>query len=813
MRPDVFLLRGLEVARRHKHNSRFERSLFQLLMFSWVSTHFLNPSLFWPAVGLMAVPVIIHLINRLRYKRVRFAAMEFLLQSQQRNRRRVLIEHLLLLAARVLAVGFIGFLIARFVADPRQLSMFQGAKTHHVLLIDDSGSMRDRIGDTDAFSAAREVIRKLTAEGAQRPETQKLTVLRMSSPNETLSGLSERDVDEALLAEITSRLDDLDCTYGTVDVAGALDAVKSRLGDDAGSVKHLHVISDFRRVDWFDNKAAAAGIRALEESEIEVNLVRTVATSNSNLAVTDLSGDSATAAAGVPIVLTASIQNFGATAAQNVRLAVQADGRALPGNYLLERIEPGETVKRQIPVQFDKAGTHRVAVSLESDPLEADNSRRLAIVVANDNPVLVIVGTPLQDEGNYIRDALAADKSVTGYNVTVESPEFLRRHPLDAYQAIYLVNVPDLSEDAVDVLEKYVAAGGGLAWFMGDLVRPGFYNERLYNGGQGLFPVKLAPAPARLTRDEFTSQPDIVARDNDLFRILSGADNPFIDQVFINVYFPVDRDAFAKDRDKAGGLAVLADLRNREPLMVESAFGKGRIVACLTAAGPIPSPEKVAWTNWANGPGAPSYAVMNLELAKWIARRDRGNPVRMVGEPIAMSIDRSQFRDDIEIVGPDDQVSQVTAVEPQSRPADGEKSSGVTAVATYRDTRRPGFYVVTKFSQSQQPDQTVLAYNVPDIESQLKLATDAEIFRELGDGVAVTIQPAGSAEWIRSESPGRELRWLLLVGLALLLSVEQILGYRLSYHQTDDSTPKSRIFRRRKPSTNGARRSTKAGVG
>ena len=94
--------------------------------------------------------------------------------------------------------------------------------------------------------------------------------------------------------------------------------MKSRLGDDAGSVKHLHVISDFRRVDWFDNKAAAAGIRALEEADIDVNLVRTVAASNSNLAVTDLSGDFATAAAGVPVLLTASIHNFGAVAAENV---------------------------------------------------------------------------------------------------------------------------------------------------------------------------------------------------------------------------------------------------------------------------------------------------------------------------------------------------------------------------------------------------------------------------------------------------------------------------------------------------------------
>ncbi|QDT54437.1 hypothetical protein Pan44_24700 [Caulifigura coniformis] len=782
-------------------------------MFSWVSTHFLNPSLFWPAVGLMAVPILIHLINRLRYKRVRFAAIQFLLQSQKQNRRRVLIEHLLLLAARVLAVAFIGLLIARFVADPRQISMFQGTKTHHVLLVDDSGSMRDRTGDTDAFTAAREVIRKLAAEGAQRPETQKLTVLRMSSPNETLSGLSERDVDDSLLAEMSTRLDDLECTYGAVDVAGALDAVKSRLGDDAGSVKHLHVISDFRRVDWFDNKAAAAGIRALEEADIDVNLVRTVAASNSNLAVTDLSGDFATAAAGVPVLLTASIHNFGAVAAENVRLAVQVDGRPLPGNYLLERIDAGQTAKRAVPVLFEKSGTHRVAVSVESDALEADNSRRIAVVVADDHPVLVVVGSSLQDDGHYLRDALAADKSVTGYNVTVDSPEFLRRHPLDAYQGIYLVNVPDLPEDAVDALEKYVAAGGGLAWFLGDLVRPAFYNDRLYHEGKGLFPVKLGPAPARLTRDEFTSQPDIAARDNDLFRILAGAENPFIDQVFVNVYYPVDRDSFVKDRERPGGVSILADLRNRDPLMLESAFGKGRIVTSLTAAAPIMSPEKVVWTNWANGPGAPSFAVMNLELARLIARRDRAAPLRMVGEPIVMPIDRTRFRDDIEIVGPDDQVSQVSAIDPA--PADSSSSTTDAVpmpVATYRDTERPGFYVVTKFGQSQQPDQQVLAYNVPEIESDLKVAADADIFNELGDGIQVTIQPAGSAEWIRSESPGRELRWILLVVLALLLSVEQILGYRLSYHSSDESSPKSKIFRRRKTATTGARRPLKAGT-
>lgn len=764
-------------------------------MSSWIAQHFLNSALFWPAVGLLAAPILIHLINRLRFKRVRFAAMEFLLSSQQRNRRRILIEHLLLLAARVLIVALIGMLIARFVADPRQLSMFQGAKAHHILLIDDSGSMRDRQGEGSAFDAAREIVRKLAAEGAQRPETQMLTVLRMSRPDETLSGLSERSVDDALVAELSTRLEDMDCTYGTIDVARALDAARARLADDPASIKHLHVVSDFRRRDWFDNKSAASAIGALSELDCSVNLVRTVPTGHENLAVIDLSGNAASAAAGVPVTLTAAVENLGSRDETSVRLAVQVDGRPLPVNLVLENIAAGETARRSFEVIFDKAGTHRVQVALETDPLEADNLRRLAIVVPDDNPVLIIDGSASADQGRYIADALAADKTVTGYAATVATPEYLRRHPLDPYQLIYLVNIGELPEDSVDLLEKYVAGGGGLAWFMGDMVRPAFYNERLYRNGQGLFPTRIAAAPATLSRDETTASPDIVAGDNELFRILGGADNPFIDAVFVSVFFPVDREQFAKDRERPAGVKVLAELRNHEPLMLEHSLGKGRIITGLTAAGPVTTPEGIPWTNWANGPGAPSFAVMQLELAKAIARGDRTPPPRIVGEPIRVEIDRTKSRENIEVTGPNDQVSQVTAVSPSEAKAAPDEpppeSDDVNRLnATYQETEEPGFYTVTEFSQSQQPTQQVLAYNVPEEESRLAVAADEEIRRQLPQGVEVTIQPAGTVEWIRSESPGRELRWALLAALAAMLLIEQVMSYRLSYHTADDLQPR-----------------------
>src|SRR5437764_4077813 len=98
---------------------------------------FLNPYTMVAGAALVSSPIIIHLINRMRYRRVRWAAMEFLLKSQKRNRRRIIIEQIILLLLRILLVLLIGFLLARFLgalAGPQQ-------NTVHGVIIDDTPSM------------------------------------------------------------------------------------------------------------------------------------------------------------------------------------------------------------------------------------------------------------------------------------------------------------------------------------------------------------------------------------------------------------------------------------------------------------------------------------------------------------------------------------------------------------------------------------------------------------------------------------------------------------------------------------------------
>ena len=75
---------------------------------------FTNPLTMLAGAALVSSPIIIHLINRMRFRRIRWAAMEFLLKAQKRMRRKLIIEQLILLLLRCLLVALVGLLLARF---------------------------------------------------------------------------------------------------------------------------------------------------------------------------------------------------------------------------------------------------------------------------------------------------------------------------------------------------------------------------------------------------------------------------------------------------------------------------------------------------------------------------------------------------------------------------------------------------------------------------------------------------------------------------------------------------------------------------
>ena len=58
---------------------------------------FIHAPIFWLGLGCVSLPIIIHLLNRKRFRIRPWAAMQFLLDSVRKNRRRLRIEEMILL--------------------------------------------------------------------------------------------------------------------------------------------------------------------------------------------------------------------------------------------------------------------------------------------------------------------------------------------------------------------------------------------------------------------------------------------------------------------------------------------------------------------------------------------------------------------------------------------------------------------------------------------------------------------------------------------------------------------------------------------
>src|ERR1035437_1329123 len=119
---------------------------------------FLNPWLLFGTLG-VAVPIIIHLLNRYRHRQVDWGAMELLRRALVVRSRQVQIEDLILLLLRCLAV----LLLALAIARPTITSGVFGKNSQAgvVIAIDGSYSMGHKPGVSSRFETAVQRVRDI----------------------------------------------------------------------------------------------------------------------------------------------------------------------------------------------------------------------------------------------------------------------------------------------------------------------------------------------------------------------------------------------------------------------------------------------------------------------------------------------------------------------------------------------------------------------------------------------------------------------------------------------------------------------------
>lgn len=712
---------------------------------------------------IVGIPVLIHLINMVRQRRVKWAAMEFLLVSQKKNRTWVLLRELLLLALRMLAVAAIVLMLAQPLMRSRLARFLGSTTTHHVVLLDDSFSMSDRWADTDAFQVGKQAVTKLGEQAAAQGISQSFTLLRLSQAMPS-SGPARPDllaevVTTAFPDRLSNLLRPLESTALAVGPETAFSVLDQLLGPAEGEQRIVYLVSDFRSRQWAEPDELKQTLSRLSGEGTRIELVNCVEQARPNLSIASLEPLSGTRAAGVSLFHEIAVTNYGSEPAYDVSVLLEEDGSPRPA-VLIDSIAAGKTETRKFPVRFPTAGEHVLVASLDSDAVLVDNRRFSVLDLPLTVRVLIVDGDVEGTDSQFLAWALSPGGPVqTGITTQIEPPRFLDTADLSDFRVIYLTNVDRLDQTAISALESFVEAGGGVGFFCGDLTDPTFVNNQLYREGQGFFPLPVIGS-TELFVDRLQRGADLQVTDHPVFSVFAGERNSFLSAVTVQRYLAAP-ESWTVPEDSA--VSVLATLRNGAPLVVERRLGAGRVIAVLTTASP-------QWNNWGRNP---SFVVALLEMQSYLSHGDRASHERLVGEPLELNLDPLTYGSHVRIAGPSRSNTATASVEATV----GE--DGLHAV--YQDTLAEGVYTAELQQQDGQVAQKQFAFNVLSEEGNLTML-DAQQLASRLEGVDYAFHHAQDFQLSVSDSNDFQLSEALLYLLVAMLIGEQLLAYSLSYH-------------------------------
>lgn len=606
---------------------------------------FANPALLFGAL-LLAVPLIIHLLNRRRNKRRPWAAMEFLLKAYRKQRRRLRRENLLLLLLRCLIPILLALAIARpSLRNAASLGASVGA-AHHIFVFDRSYSMGLRLpGDTTPFERAKQLATLMVDGLTRRSSGQKVTII--------LDGLRPTIPlrDDLNLGRVKDRIAGLGTPLDTAtDLTGALSEAADLVEDGDDTTARVYLFTDMQvrgfgsnPFDEEDGAGAtpprgatpgAAGdpsgqdgpdaamfrdtardaIRRIQEiASLSVLDVRSSSAidpaAEENLQVVDVALGSPHAIARAAIPVRARLLNRSAVT-KTVQATLEIDA-SQPQRQSLE-LEAGAEGEVTFMVTFRQTGQRRIRVEIASgDGLAIDDERMLVVTVRDRLSVLLVDGSddsePELRDATHLRRILdptdgegEGDPGIAPFNVrTTDTIRLLGdREPLDE-DVIVLANVASLNERAAEKLRNAVRNGAGLFVMLGDRVEPASYNLHLHGAGDGIMPLQLidaqgfAPGGDRRYGLEVKEPTDAVFADfvePVFFQIFESRPvYRFIHSNFVPPVAEPSRGApsaeGAEDSDAASNARVLATVRNpaESPLLVTRDYGFGK-AAFLTSS-------------------------------------------------------------------------------------------------------------------------------------------------------------------------------------------------------------------------------------
>lgn len=679
---------------------------------------FTNP-LFLIGLVAVAVPIVVHLFNFRRYKKVYFSNVDRLWQLQTETKRRSRLREYLILAARILAVVFLVLAFAQpFIPNSNQQLKKGGCAVS--VYIDNSFSMENTNAEGTLLEMAKHKAAEIAAAYKPSDQFQLLTndmegaQFRWVSREEFLSLVDEMEPSSAspLLSSMAAKQHDFlnDCTMEN---------------------RFAYVISDFQSstadFENFPNDSAVTTMMVPLEA----------------VAVDNFSIDSVTFAApvfmrGSHVVANVHVSNHGEGAVDNMPLKLYVGGReralsavSLPGN--------GNMVV-EMPFVVDEAGVLDCMVETSDYPVTFDDRYYFSLNIGSQLSMLEVKGSALKGD-DFVDRLFDGDSLVVCHQASEQGIDY---NALPDYNFIVLNELGSIPSGLAHSLQNFVEAGGSVL-----VVPSADADVDSYNQALRLFD---APQLGPLVRRQVKAGD--VNRESGLYRgVFSGKD---VD----NVELPTLQCCYRLNATSGTVMEQAISLQSGDAYLTTTAYGNGKV---YLFAAPLQSQYCDFGRQALFVPSVYNMALFSRPLGEFQTTIDNTSPVLLTAR---METSEGNCR----LTNADLTFELIPDV---------RQVAGRTYLYPHSQVKDAGNY---HFQAGARQSSVVegLSFNYSRRESDMRFLARNEVARQIKDHNLRSCSVVKNAEkpldeYIRRQTEGRQLwRWCVILAL-LMLAAEVVL--------------------------------------
>jgi len=406
---------------------------------------FLNPAVLF---GLLAasIPIIIHLLNLRKLKKIDFSTLQFLKELQKNKIRKIKIKQWLLLALRVLII----LAIVTAFARPTLVGVSIGgttsaAKTSAVFILDDTFSMSVVDQDGSYFNQAKEAIKNILTQFEEGDEFGLVLVSQQPDEIEITSNISK----------FRQGVDETNISFASGKLNNAIIKAAQIIGDAQNFNKEIYLFTDFQK-GRLANEDEITILKEQLGEQVRLYSFNYSGKDVTNFGIDELKINTQIFEKDKPVKFEAAVKNYSERAKENLVVSLFVDGER--SAQLSLNLNPDESKTANLEATVKKFGYSEAFVDIEEDDILEDNKRFTSFSIPEKIPVLILC-----DNINDTKLVEAALKSVSEkdyFDLTTKNVGQISSTQLGNYQAILIISSDFFN--ASEKLKQFIESEKGI---------------------------------------------------------------------------------------------------------------------------------------------------------------------------------------------------------------------------------------------------------------------------------------------------------------------------------------------------------------